>query len=161
MGKMATPASARGSAIEATIPVSSKSIGPSSLSNRQPGWLLTFSGTCFTGQTMDNSSDVRVIEKKEPSNAQAGAGTLHSSRQIANCSSSNERVRKALGIGYCLFYPSNPLSDSARFADSPSDGQIIKETDCVISLCSDALPGRTVVVRVVGSRRTNGQQTHR
>src|SRR5881409_2935703 len=101
------PARANAVEQEATRPVTEKSNGPSSFRQRQPA-AARRSGTAASGQMIESSSAVRVIEVNGPAPAQSGTRAPGSSRQTANDPGSTENVR-----GGVL----TPLDDEQRRQD--------------------------------------------
>lgn len=82
---MPIPASASGVTKEDRTPTTAKSMLPATRRQRQPRSHLIPSGTASWRQTMDSSSAVRVIEKKEVGATQGGTGasgaTLHTAKR--------------------------------------------------------------------------------
>src|SRR5438876_1035323 len=83
---MLTPTRARGPTTDTRIPVIAKSNVPTSLRARQPFALLVSAGMFSSGQTIDSSSRVRVIEKTGARVAQAGRSSEGPRRQTATWS---------------------------------------------------------------------------
>src|SRR5690348_567578 len=83
---MLMPAAASGAASEASTPVVSNGIGPGTFSARQPVSTCTSGGTASSGQTIDSSSGVRVIEVNASWSSRAHDGTraLAGSRHTAS-----------------------------------------------------------------------------
>src|SRR4051812_41085962 len=95
---MDTVASASGSAIDAMMPVSAKSSGPSHFRIRQPPSRFTEGGTNESRHTIDNSSDVRITDQNVPCDAHRGSASLAASRQTEYVSGWIDKVRSARGI---------------------------------------------------------------
>src|SRR5580692_8568103 len=96
MAKMGTSSSASGPMNELKIPTSEKENGPSILRQAQGVVGMCSSGTLSAGQTIDNSSAVRVSEVKRPLIAQSGGGALAGNRQTANRPGIRENLNERL-----------------------------------------------------------------
>ncbi len=75
MAKIEMPAAASGVAIRASTPVSVNGIGPGTCSALKPSSTVVSGGTASSGQTIDSSSGVRVIETRPSCSSSAHEGT--------------------------------------------------------------------------------------
>src|SRR5271154_4462987 len=77
------PASAKGTAREASTPTTEKATVPATRRQRQPRSQHTSSGTDSPRQTIDNSSGVRLTDVKGPPSAQRGTAVPAANLQTA------------------------------------------------------------------------------
>src|SRR5579863_2817469 len=98
MAKMGTPFCASGTMNELKTPTSEKENGPSILRHIQGVVGLCSSGTFSAGQTIDNSSVVRVTDAKGALQAHSGSGALAGNRQTAKRPGTRENLNARLVI---------------------------------------------------------------
>src|SRR5580704_4370831 len=96
MAKMGTSFSASGPMNALKIPTSEKEKGPSILRHTQGVAGMCSSGTFSAGQTIDNSSVVRVTDAKGALHAHSGSGALAGNRQTANRPGIRENLNERL-----------------------------------------------------------------